>query len=67
MLKLNDFTTEELEILKPKLNLSPLQEKIYEYRAKNIMIQQMSDLEKVSVSTINREIKKIRKKIARVI
>ena len=66
MLKLN-FTKEELEALKDKLYLNELQEKIIEYRAKEYSRDKMALLANVSVSTIDREIKKLAEKIAKVI
>ena len=66
MLKLN-FTKAELEILKEKLYLSEIQEKILEYRAKEYSRVKMAQLENVSVQTIDREINKIAKKIMKVI
>lgn len=66
MLKL-DFTKAEVEYIKSKIYLSEIQERIFEYRLKEKSIVEMSMLENRSESTINREIKKIKKKIERVI
>ena len=66
MLKL-EFTKQEVEDIKSKIYLSEMQERIFEYRLKEYSITKMSMLENVSESTINRELKKIKKKIMRVI
>ena len=66
MLKLN-FNKDELQLLKDKLYLNELQEKILEYRAKEYSRDKMALLANVSVSTIDREIHKLAAKIAKVI
>lgn len=66
MIKL-EFTRQEVNDLKSKIYLSELQERILEYRLKEYSITKMSILENCSESTINREIKKIKKKIMKVI
>lgn len=66
MMKL-DFTKQEISDIKSKIYLSELQERILEYRLKEYSITKMSMLENLSESTINREIKKIKKKIMKVI
>lgn len=66
MLKL-EFTKNEVEDIKNKIYLSELQERILEYRIKEYSITKMSMLENCSESTINREIKKIKNKIKKVI
>jgi len=62
-----DFTKQEMNDILSKIYLSELQERILEYRLKEYSITKMSMLENLSESTINREIKKIKKKIMRVI
>jgi predicted HTH transcriptional regulator len=62
-----EFTRQEVEEIKSKIYLSELQEKIFEYRLKEYSITKMALLEKVSESTINRELKKVKKKIMKVI
>lgn len=62
-----DLSREEIAILKSKIYLSELQEKIFEYRLKEYSITKMAMLENCSESTISREIKKIKKKIMRVL
>ena len=66
MLKL-EFTKQEVDIIKSKIYLSEIQERIFEYRLKEYSITKMAMLENVSESTINRELKKIKKKIMRII
>ena len=66
MLKL-DFSKEEYEDIKNKIFLNEFQERIFEYRIKEYSIAKMSILENCSESTINREIKKIKNKIKKVI
>jgi transposase-like protein len=66
MLKI-DFTNEELNAIKSKIHFTPLQERIISYRQNEYSITKMSTLENCSESTINREIKKIKRKIIRVI
>ena len=66
MLKL-DFSKEEYENIKNKIFLNEFQERILEYRLKEMSITKMAMLENCSESTINREIKKIKNKIKKVI
>ena len=66
MLKL-EFNKDELQALKDKMYLSELQEKIMEYRAMNYSRIKMAELTNNSVATIDREIKKIAAKIAKII
>ena len=66
MLKL-EFTKEEVELLKSKIYLSELQERILEYRLKEYSITKMAMLENVSESTISRELNKVKRKIMKVI
>lgn len=62
-----DFTKQEIEDIKSKIYLSDLQERILEYKLKEYSITKMSILENCSESTINREIKKIKRKIMKVL
>ena len=62
-----EFTKQEVEEIKSKIYLSELQEKIFEYRLKEYSITKMALLEKVSESTINIELKKVKRKIMKVI
>lgn len=66
MLKLN-FTKAELQELKDKIYLSEIQEHIIEYRLKEYSRVKMAQLENCSIQTIDREIKKLAKKILKVI
>ena len=66
MLKL-DFSKEEYENIKSKIFLNEFQERIFEYRIKEYSITKIAMLENCSESTINREIKKIKNKIKKVI
>lgn len=66
MLKL-EFTKNEVENIKSKVFFSEIQERIFEYRLKEYSITKMAMIENCSESTINREIKKIKRKIKKVI
>ena len=66
MLKL-EFTKQEVEIIKSKIYLSELQERILDYRLKEYSITKMAMLENVSESTISRELNKVKRKIMRII
>lgn len=66
MLKIS-FVAEELIELQKKIHFTPLQKRIIQYRLDEMSRVQMADKEKVSVPTIDREIKKIADKIAKVI
>lgn len=66
MLKL-EFTKSEVDSIKSKVFFSEMQERIFEYRLKEYSITKMAMLENCSESTINREIKKIKKKIMKVL
>ena len=65
--QLFEFTKQEVNEIKNKIYLSEIQERIFEYRLKEYSITKMAMLENVSESTINREIKKIHKKILRIL
>ena len=62
MLKLA-FTKQELEILLDVIHFTPLQRRIIKYRLDEESRVRMADKEKVSVATIDREIKDIAIKI----
>ena len=66
MYKFN-FDKEELKKLTDKVYLTDIQKRIIEYRIKEYSITKMAMLEHCSESTINREIKKIKNKIKKVI
>lgn len=62
-----NFTKKEVEDIKSKIYLSEIQERIFEYKLKEYSITKMAMLENCSESTINREIKKIKKKIMKIL
>lgn len=62
-----EFTNQEIDEIKSKIYFTPMQERIIEYRLNEETIVKMALLEHCSESTINREIKKIRKKIMKVL
>ena len=64
MLKL-EFTKDEVEDIKSKVYFSEIQERIFEYRLREYSITKMAMLENCSESTINRELKKIKKNITK--
>lgn len=66
MLKL-DFTKKEVEDILTKIYLNDFQKRIFEYRLLEYSITKMAMLENCSESTINREIRKIKKKITKII
>lgn len=66
MFKLN-FSKNEIADIKSKIYLSEIQERILEYRLREMSITKMAMLENCSESTINRQINKIKKKIKKVI
>lgn len=66
MLKL-DLTRKEYDELSNKLILNEFQKRIFKYRIKEYSITKMAMLENCSESTINREIKKIKNKIKKII
>ena len=62
MLKIS-FTKQELEKLMDVIHFTPMQKRIMQYRSDEELRVKMADLEKVSVSTIDRKIKEIGVKI----
>jgi predicted DNA-binding protein YlxM (UPF0122 family) len=62
-----EFTKQEVNIIKSKIYLSEIQERILDYRLMEYSITKMAMLENVSESTIHRELKKVKKKIMKVI
>lgn len=62
-----EFTNQEIDEIKSKIHFTPIQERIIEYRLNEETIVKMALLEHCSESTINREIKKIKKKIMKVL
>lgn len=62
-----EFTKQEVDLIKSKIYLSEIQERIFEYRLKEYSITKMAQLEHCSESTINRELKKVKRKVMKVI
>ena len=58
-----EFNKKELEEISEKALLSPLQERLIEYRIKDYSIDKMAMLEKMGTATISRELKKAKNKI----
>lgn len=61
-----ELTKQELDNIKSKIFFSDIQERILEYRLKEFSITKMAQLENCSEATINREIRKIKDKINKV-
>ena len=66
MLKLN-LSKVELQDLLDKAYFSEMQERIIVYRMRDLSVIQMSDLEHCSPSKINKEIRKIKSKLEKII
>ena len=66
MLKL-EFTNDEIEYIKSKIHFTEMQKRIMQYRMDEFTTTKMAMIECCSVSTINREIRKIKKKIMKVV
>jgi hypothetical protein len=66
MLKI-DFTQQEINDIKSKIKFTDRQERIIEYRRSEWTLVKMADEEHCDISTISRELKKIKKKIYKVI
>lgn len=66
MLKI-DFTNDELNDIKSKIHFTERQLRIIKYRQDEWSLIKMAEKECCDVSTISREIDKIKKKIMRVI
>lgn len=62
-----DFTKEEYELLKEQLMLDDELAKILEMKIKNYSITKMSLELNMSVSSVNRRIKKLKKKIMKLL
>lgn len=62
-----DFTKEEYELLKEELMLDEELSKILEMKIKNYSITKMSFELNMSVSSVNRRIKKLKKKIMKLL
>ena len=66
MLKFN-LTKEELKSILDKGYFSEMQERIIVYRLRDLSIIQMADLEHCSPSKINKEIRKLKCKLEKII
>lgn len=62
-----DFTKEEYELLKEQLMLDDELSKILEMKIKNYSITKMSIELNMSVSSVNRRIKRLKKKIMKLL
>jgi DNA-binding CsgD family transcriptional regulator len=62
-----DFTNDELDYIKSKIHFTPRQIRIIRYRRDELSLLEMAELEHCDVSTISRELRKIKHKIMRVI
>ena len=62
-----DLTKQEYEKLKNKLMLNPELSRILEYKIKGYSIVQISMEMPMSIRTVNRRIKQLKKKISRVL
>lgn len=62
-----DLTKQEIDNIKSKIILSDIQERILNYRLKELSITQMAQLENCSEPKISREIRKIKNKIEKVL
>ena len=67
MLKFDDFTDDELELIKSKIHFTDLQKRLINYRRDEWTIAKMAMIEKWSERKISREFNKINKKISKVI
>lgn len=62
-----DLTKEQVEEIKSKVYLSPIQERILEYRLKDYSLTQMAFFENCSETTISRELRKLKNKLLKVL
>lgn len=62
-----EYTNQELDIIKSKIHFTERQERIIKYRQDEWSLVKMADEENCDISTISREIDKIKKKIMKVI
>lgn len=65
-MKIYDFTEPELEYFRKTCNFTDEQRTLFEYRSKNIPLEQCAELMNVSVSTVKRLSRKVNSKIIRV-
>lgn len=67
MLKLDEFTDEEIKRIESKIHFTDLQKRLIEYRRDEWTITKMAMVEKWSERKISKEFSKINKKITKVI
>ena len=65
-MKIYDFTIPELNYFREYCNFTSDERTLFEYRARNIPLEQCAELMNVSVSTIKRLSRKVNNKIIRV-
>lgn len=65
-MKVYDFTVPELNYFRTYCNFTKDESTLFEYRARNILLEQCAELMNVSVSTIKRLSRKVNNKIIRV-
>lgn len=65
-MKVYDFTVPELDYFRAKCNFTKDERTLFEYRSKNIPLEQCAELMNVSVSTVKRLSRKVNAKIIRV-
>lgn len=65
-MKIYDFTQPELNYFREYCNFAPEQRTLFEYRARNVPLEQCAELMNVSVPTIKRLSRKVNNKIIKV-
>lgn len=65
-MKIYDFTQPELNYFREYCNFTPEQRTSFEYRARNVPLEQCAELMNVSVPTIKRLSRKVNNKIIKV-
>ena len=65
-MKVYDFTVPELNYFRKQCNFTTDERTLFEYRSKNIPLEQCAELMNVSVSTVKRLSRKVNSKIIRV-
>lgn len=65
-MKIYDFTVPELNYFRQNCNFTREERMLFEYRSKNIPLEQCAELMSVSVSTVKRLSRKVNSKIIRV-
>lgn len=65
-MKVYDFTVPELDYFREYCNFTDTERNLFEYRAKNIPLEQCAEMMNVSVSTVKRISQKVNNKIIKV-